>query len=501
MNAYGKVLVTYEYVQKELRNPLKDEDSIHRCGEGILSRLETDPDEVLKLAHSELHVFPFKDVPECWRRLYSEASLWKVCKTLKEFGQPISNYRQPMEKNLENELSKSIQVLDMSLIMTNALGRYELVHETIGRLSELLPGRNSETGARRENDTTPSKRRKLKSSPNLSRFKASSPSEYPIIKHPIVRVDSCSLPDFQAHLLSSHKYNDMKGPLPQIISHGVSEWPAISYKLWENPSYWLSRTSMGHRLVPVEIGRSYTDDGWAQKIMPFREFMEKYMLDDASESGYLAQHDLFLQIPRLKEDIFIPDFCFSEPPAPRVSEAVLNSQNQNDSSQTSESSGLNDSDQSYVALPLLNIWMGSAHTISPAHTDPHHNILAQVVGHKYVRLFAPSETPRMYPQSVANGIDMSNTSRVDVGEAIELFEGWANRKPKVEEPPMERDSIECDHDIDSLREVFTSEFPEFAKAAYVEGILGPGDCLYLPKGWWHYVRSLSPSISVSFWWD
>jgi ribosomal protein L16 Arg81 hydroxylase len=45
-----------------------------------------------------------------------------------------------------------------------------------------------------------------------------------------------------------------------------------------------------------------------------------------------------------------------------------------------------------------------------------------------------------------------------------------------------------------------NEFPLFEKAEYVEGIVGPGECLYIPRGWWHFVRSESVSIGVSFWW-
>ena len=30
--------------------------------------------------------------------------------------------------------------------------------------------------------------------------------------------------------------------------------------------------------------------------------------------------------------------------------------------------------------------------------------------------------------------------------------------------------------------------------------LAPGDALLIPRGWWHYARSLSVSFSVSFWW-
>ena len=43
-------------------------------------------------------------------------------------------------------------------------------------------------------------------------------------------------------------------------------------------------------------------------------------------------------------------------------------------------------------------------------------------------------------------------------------------------------------------------FPLFAKAPCWQTVLGPGECLYIPRHAWHYVRSLEPSFSVSFWW-
>lgn len=42
-------------------------------------------------------------------------------------------------------------------------------------------------------------------------------------------------------------------------------------------------------------------------------------------------------------------------------------------------------------------------------------------------------------------------------------------------------------------------FPLFKDAQYEEAVLGPGDMLYIPSKHWHYVRSLSPSFSVNFW--
>jgi len=44
-----------------------------------------------------------------------------------------------------------------------------------------------------------------------------------------------------------------------------------------------------------------------------------------------------------------------------------------------------------------------------------------------------------------------------------------------------------------------SSYPNFAEAEYEEAILGPGDVLYIPRSHWHYVRALSTSVSVNFW--
>jgi hypothetical protein len=45
------------------------------------------------------------------------------------------------------------------------------------------------------------------------------------------------------------------------------------------------------------------------------------------------------------------------------------------------------------------------------------------------------------------------------------------------------------------------KFPLFEKATLLEGILGPGDVIYIPRNYWHYVRALERSISISFWWN
>lgn len=36
---------------------------------------------------------------------------------------------------------------------------------------------------------------------------------------------------------------------------------------------------------------------------------------------------------------------------------------------------------------------------------------------------------------------------------------------------------------------------------FMDCVLEEGEMIYIPPKWWHYVRSLTPSLSVSFWWQ
>jgi lysine-specific demethylase 8 len=272
-------------------------------------------------------------------------------------------------------------------------------------------------------------------------------TQHPIHFHP----EPLGFEEFQAYL------DQINTPI--IMSGAIEHWPARAK--WTSPSYWMMKTLGGRRLVPVEVGSQYTDQVWSQRIIPFREFLSTYILNEAMETGYLAQYDLFAQIPVLRSDVQAPDYCYSSP-----------AQSANGSPNVAQE----------VDEPLMNLWFGPAGTKTPLHTDPYSNILAQVMGYKYVRLYSPEETDKLYPMGFDdNGVDMSNTSSVDVSLA---------RLQAL---------VEAD-DVRKARQQ-SKKYPLFEASEFVEGILGPGECLYIPQGWWHYVEGLTIGSSVSFWWN
>lgn len=103
----------------------------------------------------------------------------------------------------------------------------------------------------------------------------------------------------------------------------------------------------------------------------------------------------------------------------------------------------------------LFFWYGPAGTITPLHHDRQNIFMAQVSGRKLVKLIPPSQTHLVYNHRTV-------FSRVD-----------------CENPDFNR-------------------FPLFRNANVITGILNPGQVLFLPNGWWHYVRALDVSLTVTF---
>ncbi|XP_034174793.2 bifunctional peptidase and arginyl-hydroxylase JMJD5 [Osmia lignaria lignaria] len=225
-------------------------------------------------------------------------------------------------------------------------------------------------------------------------------------------------------------YRDMFKPkVPAILTGCINHWKALDR--WQDLSY-LSKIA-GNRMVPIEIGSRYTDEDWTQQLSTFSEFLQKYILTKNDKVGYLAQHQLFDQIPELKEDFMVPEYC-----------------------------NFTDDVDDTVESPDINAWFGPMGTVSPLHFDPKNNLLCQVFGYKRIILYHPDDSFNLYPYDTKL---LNNTAQVDPLNPNE--EKW----------------------------------PNFSKAKGLIGYLKPGEVLYIPPKWWHHVTALTPSFSISFWWN
>jgi Cupin-like domain len=98
------------------------------------------------------------------------------------------------------------------------------------------------------------------------------------------------------------------------------------------------------------------------------------------------------------------------------------------------------------------VFIGPAGTVTPLHVDLFgtHAWLAQITGRKRCWLFAPSDAPYLY-------------------------DGKVN--------PLKPD---------------LQHFPAYAEARPIELVLEPGEVLFIPTGWLHFVVALEKSITLTF---
>jgi LPS sulfotransferase NodH len=100
-------------------------------------------------------------------------------------------------------------------------------------------------------------------------------------------------------------------------------------------------------------------------------------------------------------------------------------------------------------------WFGPAGTVTPLHHDTSNILIAQVAGRKRYRLVPASQWQCVYNSTgVFSDVDCEN-------------------------PDLSR-------------------HPKFGDASVIDVVLEPGEVLFMPVGWWHHVRALEVSMTVSF---
>jgi LPS sulfotransferase NodH len=101
------------------------------------------------------------------------------------------------------------------------------------------------------------------------------------------------------------------------------------------------------------------------------------------------------------------------------------------------------------------LWFGPAGTVTPLHHDTSNILMAEVVGRKRYRLIPALQWQYVYNSTgVFSDVDCENPNLI--------------------------------------------RHPQFRNATIIEVVLEPGEVLFMPVGWWHHVRALDVSMTVSF---
>ncbi|PWN89352.1 Clavaminate synthase-like protein [Acaromyces ingoldii] len=449
-----------------------------------LEQVITTCQAVVERCTEHFHSIHHSQVTRAWRRLYVDCCLLHGLAALSLSSGPAT-----VNDGAKISMSKdAIKALDTALIVTSAPGpsRYELVQDIVGALQEVYIKHSKGLG------------------PSLLK---ASPSSSPAFATPSVNKDAANrhigmekekqktfcratrkikelddipgLEDYHRHYIDQ----------PFVVRRFAQDWPALDpffededqaatalhdsvhdgsgargLQKWQSRQYLLERTGPC-RVVPVEIGKEYTHERWRQSIVPWEDFLSKAGWSSRSteqqeegaedETFYLAQHDVFNQFDRLRRDVLVPDIVYSCPPAP-------------DGLATPYVPPLDEeTGEGYI----MSAWIGPAQTTSPAHTDPYYNAYVQVVGQKLVWIAPPESNEQ-------GGMYLSSTEGLGNTSQFPIFS------------PDSSDTKEGDR-----YELFHKLVEPKARTA----VLGPGDMLVLPPGWYHAMKSLSRSFSVSFW--
>lgn len=111
---------------------------------------------------------------------------------------------------------------------------------------------------------------------------------------------------------------------------------------------------------------------------------------------------------------------------------------------------------------VTKLWVASDETVSVLHSDLADNLHTLVSGTKTFTLISPSQRAKVYPHGLLSGLP--NGARIDP-EALDY-----QRFPRAHGLRMET------------------------------ARLAPGETLFIPRGWWHHVRTAGGSVSLNTWW-
>lgn len=108
------------------------------------------------------------------------------------------------------------------------------------------------------------------------------------------------------------------------------------------------------------------------------------------------------------------------------------------------------------------LWLSPTGTVTMMHRDASDNFHVQLIGSKRFTLVDAAQSSCLYPNSLLDG--MPNGCRAD-----------------IDAPDFAR-------------------YPRLRDVRLQQTELAAGEAVYIPRGCWHHVRTVSDSLSANFWW-
>ena len=242
---------------------------------------------------------------------------------------------------------------------------------------------------------------------------------------------------------------------------------------WKDINFWIN--NFGYRFVPIEIGRfpqfceeqqvENTFSSWKEEMITIENFFNTYLIPSIQRIEMRQKrngnnNDDDNNLEKIKDQLNVYKYL------PAIDTVAYLAQHNLFEQFKILKNDIGTPKYCHIRgrkVQHVNMWFGTDGTVTPLHFDSYDNFLMQVIGYKYVRLYEKSQTKYLYRDNT--GVEYAQGNMTNVS---------------IEYP-------------DKMKH------PEFGNAKYTETILMPGDTLFIPSGMWHYVRSLTPSLSINYW--
>ncbi|XP_023339561.1 HSPB1-associated protein 1 isoform X1 [Eurytemora carolleeae] len=223
---------------------------------------------------------------------------------------------------------------------------------------------------------------------------------------------------------------------PRLLKNGIKDWEPLSWNL-DKWKLELNRESLEIRTGKLNPAFNYPQWETTTKMnnVPSGDFFSPEYQNSMVEKGEWGYFDY-----KYMRDLFPP------------STLSLFSWN---------SLGLKDRDGMDSTL-----WIGSQGAHTPCHQDSYgYNLVCQLVGTKKWILFPPNQTEYLKPSRV----------------------------------PYEESSVYSDINFHQVQRNPVHVFNKLQYTTPYIVTLRPGDVLYVPRHWWHFVQNITFSVSVNTW--